>query len=256
MLTDGPHHPKVLQFSEALNLELYSAVGLLELLWHFTRKYSPSGDIGRHPDSSIARFLHWKGKPDRLVAALVQCRLLDTHRKHRLVVHNWANHCDSYVHMKLAKKRLYFVDGQRPELGKCKFTKQVRLAIEEDYDQLDGSRRRAAPPIADSPRPANFFDEFWQQYPKKKHKARAEKAWAELEPDDTLASEIIDALLLWNQYGAWSDDPKMVPYPYNWIAERRWEDEIEKPEGLYEQRDITDEDLDFLRKKDKPNDEL
>ena len=32
-----------------------AAVGLLEMLWHFTAHYAKRGDVGRHPDLAIAR---------------------------------------------------------------------------------------------------------------------------------------------------------------------------------------------------------
>lgn len=70
MKRSGPDHPKTRALAQRLRIPQYAAVGLLELLFHFTAKYALQGDVGRHEDSAIARALFWHGDPGKLIEAL------------------------------------------------------------------------------------------------------------------------------------------------------------------------------------------
>ena len=106
-----PEHPKTLALMEELGVSKPTAVGLLELLWHFTARFAPRGDIGRFGNRAISSAVGWDGDPDALIAALVKCRWLDEDKEHRLIVHDWSEHADSAVRMWLARRGLEFVDG-------------------------------------------------------------------------------------------------------------------------------------------------
>lgn len=112
-----PDHPKVAHLATLLNIRRSWAVGILEMLWHFTAKYAPQGDIGRYDDATIARAVDWDvrsgsaGVPTevRLRSALVQAGFLDTCPKHRLIVHDWRDHADQAVTKFLSRHSLDFV---------------------------------------------------------------------------------------------------------------------------------------------------
>jgi hypothetical protein len=116
MKRSGADHPKVAELAKLLNVEIYSAVGILELLWHFTAKYAPQGDVGKYSDSTIARAVHWQKHTGRkgvtpeywLSSALVEAKCLDSCDCHRLVVHDWPEHADQQVKRKLASQNLVF----------------------------------------------------------------------------------------------------------------------------------------------------
>lgn len=72
-------------------------VGLLELLWIGTAKNAPRGDIGRFSNEEIAIMCDWEGDPDSLVKALVDSRWIDADPVHRLLVHDWEDHCPDYI---------------------------------------------------------------------------------------------------------------------------------------------------------------
>jgi hypothetical protein len=92
-----PDHPKTLALASALRIPIYSAVGLLEMLWHWTSRYAQAGDIGRHPDAAICAGVGWHGGTSRLIMALVECGWLDADPTHRLLVHDWQDHADQTV---------------------------------------------------------------------------------------------------------------------------------------------------------------
>ncbi|MBE3119733.1 MAG: hypothetical protein IMZ50_13395, partial [Candidatus Atribacteria bacterium] len=105
-----PDHPKMHDLRAALGIPIYSAVGLLELLWHFTAKYAERGDLGRHSNEAIARAVGWRGRPDKLVNALVACRWVDADPVHRLLVHDWQAHADEGVRKNLKNHGAYFLE--------------------------------------------------------------------------------------------------------------------------------------------------
>jgi hypothetical protein len=101
MKRGGPSHPKTYALAEALGVRRVHAVGLLELLFHFTAQYAPAGDVGRYTDKRIAAALDWCGSVSKLIDSLVDSRWLDRHPVARLVLHDWADHADRTTLQKL-----------------------------------------------------------------------------------------------------------------------------------------------------------
>ncbi len=100
----------MLALCDRLNLPSYSAVGLLELLWHFTSEFAPRGDIGKHTNESIARACGWRGSVDKLIEALVETRWIDESSEYRLVVHDWADHADDATRKRLLRAKQLFIE--------------------------------------------------------------------------------------------------------------------------------------------------
>ena len=104
-----PDHPKMEALATALGVDLAKAVGTLELLWHFTAKFAPQGDVGKWSDEAIAKAAHWcanDGEPCKLVRALVETRWLDECKERRLIVHDWGDHADDATKKQLKRKEL------------------------------------------------------------------------------------------------------------------------------------------------------
>ena len=89
--------------AEALGVRRPMAVGLVELLIHFTAQYAPEGDIGRYSDKRIAAAMDWCGSPQKLIDALVATRWVDRHSVARLVVHDWLDHVDRSTLQRLSR---------------------------------------------------------------------------------------------------------------------------------------------------------
>ncbi len=117
-----------------LNLPLYAAVGLLQLMWDFTARNTPAGNIGKFTDEELAMGLEYDGDPGELIEALVNRNWLDRDDRHRLIVHDWAEHCEDSVHNALVKSRAFFADGSIPKLTRI-HTKD-RAEIERDYKKM------------------------------------------------------------------------------------------------------------------------
>ena len=85
-----------------------------------------------------------------------------------------------------------------------------------------GKGKELSPPAQSIP-----FDIFWNRYPRKTNKQKAEAAWKKLNPSEGLLNEIIqniDRRLLLDE---WSCDRKdFIPHASTFLNGRRWEDEI------------------------------
>lgn len=114
MKLEGLDHPKTLDFAALLQIELPTAIGHLELLWAFTGKKAPQGNIGKWPDGAIARACFWMGDPQRFMQSLLQARLIAADPEHRYIVHDWHEHAPRWVRAKLAKAKLQFVGTVAP----------------------------------------------------------------------------------------------------------------------------------------------
>lgn len=95
-----------------------------------------------------------------------------------------------------------------------------------------------------SKRQEQLFDEFWAQYPKKRSKGQAERAWVKINPDEQLFKAILDGLeraktsVEWQKNGG-----QYIPYPATWLNAKGWEDEYTPAEevkriGTYRQGSI------------------
>lgn len=93
-------------------LSLWEATGVLQALWMFAARETPQGDIGRFSNEDIAYGIEFPlERIDRVVEVLVATRWLDASEAHRLVVHDWPDHCEDAVKMRLVRAGLPFADG-------------------------------------------------------------------------------------------------------------------------------------------------
>ena len=96
--------PKIRRLAVVLSIPWPQAIGLAGLLWRFTAKHAPTGEIGRHDDEDIATALEWPGDSSELVAAFIRSRLLDpAPNPARLLVHDWPEHAPRYVRATLQR---------------------------------------------------------------------------------------------------------------------------------------------------------
>ena len=69
----------------------------------------------------------------------------------------------------------------------------------------------------------NGFELFWNNYPRKTNKHKAELAWIKHKPNIDL---VLKTLTWQKQSKDWfADNGKFIPYPTTWINSKRWLDE-------------------------------
>jgi hypothetical protein len=141
MKLDALEHPKTLDLASRLEASLPATIGHLELLWAFTGKYAPAGDIGRHTDGAIARACHWAGRPELFTLALREAGFIDGDSKHRLTIHDWQDHAPRWVKSKLKTIGQTFVSGSIP----ADTPEDVSGDIPEDSKGREGKRSEEKP---------------------------------------------------------------------------------------------------------------
>ena len=72
------------------------------------------------------------------------------------------------------------------------------------------------------------FDQFWTQYPKKKSKGQAEKAFIAIKPDNGTMAAIMSGLEKAKESKDWAEaGGKFIPYPATWLRAKGWEDDYQ-----------------------------
>lgn len=87
--------------------------GLLEMLWQFTTANAITGAVGRFSDADICAWMGCRmhGKtPEQLIQILVDTGFLDRHDEHRIVVHDWHEHCPTFIRGTMASHGRLFAN--------------------------------------------------------------------------------------------------------------------------------------------------
>ena len=109
MKREAVHHSKMKRLCRKLNLDVWQAMGLLEAIWHVTARETPRGDIGKLSDEDIAIAIDYHDDVGQMITALIESGWLERNKQHRLVVHDWPDHAEDGVHMKIARARQFFI---------------------------------------------------------------------------------------------------------------------------------------------------
>lgn len=118
MKREATQHTKMGRLEMRLGVEKWGATGILELLWHLTAREAPAGNIGKLPNEDIAYAIGWKGDANLLIDSLLESGWLDRNQEHRVIIHDWSDHADDAVHVKLCRRGEIFCDGTPPKVNK------------------------------------------------------------------------------------------------------------------------------------------
>lgn len=79
-------------------------------------------------------------------------------------------------------------------------------------------------------KPADGFDEWWKQYPKKVGKVDAKKAYRAVIKQGATPQALLDGLQRHNaNWKARNTELQYIPHPASWLRKGRWEDELDAP---------------------------
>ncbi len=98
-------------------------------------------------------------------------------------------------------------------------------SVEAEQVTATSGEQRAKTPFA-SKKTKEMFDAFWREYPKRRAKGNAEKAFAKIKPSEQLFEAIMNGLKRAKTTEDWlKDNGKYIPHPATWLNGKRWEDE-------------------------------
>lgn len=178
MKTGTIDHPKTANLARLLKVEVAHAYGLISALCEAAAKYAPAGDIGKYSDQEIALLARWHGDPEVFVRALVESRWLDAPKSAqtcaqsarkgaqgcaqsarsgaRLMIHDWYEHCEDAVHLKLARAGQRFVSGEIPRMGRLSAAERAECSAKytrRTHGTRTKTRTAYAPPSPPLPSP-------------------------------------------------------------------------------------------------------
>jgi len=126
-------HIKFKMLMRRLNLSQWQAVGVLESIWHLTARSCPAGDIGSFSNDEIAVAIGWDGDGNDLIDALVKHGWLDQSDEHRIIVHDWEEHCPTFIRGNMARHQKQFAKQVAVQVAKQneqQVAKQVAMDAE------------------------------------------------------------------------------------------------------------------------------
>ena len=249
-----PRHPKVGHLCELLGVRVPTAVGYLELLWHFAAEFAPQGDIGRYEDARIEAAVYWKGKRGSLVTALLQARFIDATPEYRLVIHDWHEHADDAVKKRLERGKLKFlsviekvtgqrqisadIGGQRPTSAENGCLPEPSLAL--PVPEPSPAPRISIPKAIAAPRVhvdddagietpvSRFVEALYARHPKKKNLPLVQSTvvtmYEKWNGDAAeMMAEIARVHALWCDSDEWKkQNGRYAPPLDQWLVDRGW----------------------------------
>lgn len=213
-----PRHPKTSDLAARLKIPHYSAVGLLELLWHFASEFARAGDVGRFSDGVISKALSWDGDSTMLVSCLVDAKWLDRCECHRLRIHDWPEHADQTVFRVLHAQGQGFLkcyDGPSTMLASCQDQTSQPKANTNTNTNTNTVRSRD-----------NVVERIYLAYPRRIGRPKAftaiAKAIKRFSSEDVLAATEMYAK-------TWEGETDLTycPHPATWFNQDRFNDDPE-----------------------------
>jgi hypothetical protein len=122
-----------------------------------------------------------------------------------------------------------------PLKEKIKIKNNIKIKIKQNEAsrELDNALTTVKEPLkkADGYN-CRFFNEFWDNYPKKIGKGKAWEEWNRIgvKKDEILIKTMISVIDHFKTTEQWQkDNGQYIPNPATWLHQKRWEDEIMEP---------------------------
>ena len=158
-------HPKTRKLARLLGTSIPTAIGHLNLLWHFALKFAPDGDLSRFDSAEIADGCMWEGTPETLCEALETCEWIDRADEGNCAIHDWNDYGGKYVQRKESNAQRmretranHKQDTKKPRAKHVQRTSNARAPLEESIGE-ENIYNPPAPPTddfgADAPPPQN-----------------------------------------------------------------------------------------------------
>jgi len=101
--------------------------------------------------------------------------------------------------------------------------------ISDDFRCYRNPIQSESNPNTNPPPSYDYFSDFYKEYPRKKARDDAERAFKKLNITDDLMEKIMTGLYRAIDSEEWKEDMKIhkgkhIPYPATWLNGRRWED--------------------------------
>ncbi|MGB4405588.1 MAG: hypothetical protein WBI82_01855 [Sphaerochaeta sp.] len=240
-------HPKVKRLIRTAG---YEAFYCLMRLFSSVAKSYPKGVLTGCNQDDIESLADWRGENGVLFSALTDPDFLFLERiGEHWQIHEWDIHqpwvFNSKERSEIARQNVnkrWDKPQESYEPNTNGNTEGIQTVIQNRYESLTQNTPSPSPSPSPSPIPSHRnisitqqksvyaqqrFNDFWEAYPRKQAKGKAEKLWKLIDMDDTLFQTIMDAIEKQKGSDDWKDeDGRYIPYPSTWLERKGWEDEV------------------------------
>lgn len=191
MKRGASNHPKMLKLARLLGVNRKQAIGTMTLLWEWAGEYAVRGDIGKHSDEEIALACDEPAENGaQLVRALVESGFVDVCADHRLVIHDWADHIESFIRKRLERAKLEVATVRQPTAAIVRrrqptaASRVVRDTDRAGQGKAEGGVGETPPPNVSpngvhKPEYTPEFEAAWDAYGRKGAKRAASREFIE-----------------------------------------------------------------------------
>lgn len=152
-------HVKIIRLARQLGTVPGVAVGLMETFWQWIAEHREDGGLSLmdFEDAVDAGGFLSMWPAEQILAAMSnaerECVLIDRLEDGRLYVHNWHEHANDSVKLRLARAGRYFANGLKPSISKLSKEERERIDAlyehtekQESEQQAHDVRTESAPP--------------------------------------------------------------------------------------------------------------
>lgn len=120
--------------------------------------------------------------------------------------------------------------------------KEKELEEDIDIEEKENTKEKEVNTRTSSASCGAFFDSFWKSYPKKKGKDKCLRWFKTHKVTEELLEEMLQAIEEQKKSKDWQkDNGQFIPYPYTWLNQGRWKDEVEEEIKVNNQEDWLDD---------------
>jgi len=200
------------------------------LYFHLAMRADDDGFV-----SSPKKIMRMVGSNDDDIKLLINKKFIIPFERGICVIKHWWTHnhiqkdryhetmyIDEKAQLSKKENGVYTLDTGRSQ-GVSNSDTQVRLG-----KARQGKARGSAPSSDDDEIHEKRFEFFWKRYPTKKEKKKCLKWWKNRKPDKELTAAITNAVEKYKKTDKWKRG--FIPYPYTFLYNERWNDEIDESE--------------------------
>lgn len=124
---DTLDHPKTHALAVLIDTSDWAALGLLSAFWAWAHKFAKHGALTEESFRAAAYSIRYEPGGEHLRDVLCEAGWVDRRRGKGYLIHDWPDHCEDMVHIKLARAIEVFACGALPRINRLNREEQERI---------------------------------------------------------------------------------------------------------------------------------
>ena len=198
-------HPKTRKLARLLSVSVPTVIGYLHCLWWWALDYAADGDLSPYDADEIEHAACWDGDAGAFWLAICDVGFVDGGGGH---IHDWHDYAGKLIErrerdrQRKAASRPQDVRGRSAGSPKDGVSTVPNLTVPKEHMSADADDAHVSPvdksanahaQVSKSAQADAHFDAFWDAYPRKLDKRRAQRAWTARIKASAIPAEMIRA---------------------------------------------------------------